>query len=105
MKVPEGKTITLTVVSHQLKDTKMRWAANIVFPGGAEEGDDLPVTVENGDCEKVADGVFEFAGQAIKITNGEGSLAYADFIKGKHETAIWLKRPGMDPVPGSLTFA
>lgn len=105
MKAPEGKTIILTFVSHQLKDLKMRWAANVVFPGSAEEGDDLPVKVEDGTGEKVVDGVFEFAGQAIKITNGEGLLAYADFIKGKHETAIWLKRPGMDPVPGSLTFA
>ena len=34
-----------------------------------------------------------------------GALAYADFIKGKHDRAIWLHRRGMLPIPGGLTFA
>ena len=105
MKVPEGKTITLTLVSHQVKDKKMRWAVNLTFPGGAGEGAVLPISVEDGEGKPVKSAVFEFAGKAIPIKDGVGELAYADFIKGKHEKAIWLKRRGMDPVPGALTFA
>jgi len=105
MKVPEGKTITLTLVSHQIKDKKMRWAVNLTFPGGAGADAVLPISVEDGEGEPVKSAVFEFAGKAIPIKDGAGVLAYADFIKGKHEKAIWLKRRGMDPVPGALTFA
>jgi len=105
MKVPEGKTITLTFVSHQMKDRKMRWAVNLTLPGGADKGTILPISVEDGEGVPVKSAVFEFAGKAIQIKDGAGELAYSDFIKGKHEKAIWLKRRGMDPVPGALTFA
>jgi len=105
MKVPEGKTITLTFVSHQVKDTKMRWAVNVTFPGGAGADARLPVHAEDGEGTPVAEGVFEFAGQAVRIRGGEGEIAYTDFVAGKNEPAIWMKRPGMDPVPGALTFA
>ena len=104
MKTPEGKTITLTFVSHQLKDSKMRWAVNVTFAGGLGPDGMLPVA-EDGEGSPVEDGVFELAGCRIRIKKGAGEMSYADFIRGKHETAIWLKRPGMEPVPGALTFA
>ena len=105
MKVPGGKTITLTFVSHQVRDLRRRWAVNVTFPGGASEGARLPVHAEDGEGTPVAEGVFEFAGRAVRIRGGEGEIAYADFVAGKNEPAIWMKRPGMEPVPGSLTFA
>ena len=105
MKVPDGKTITITFVSHQVKDHKMRWAANVTFPAGAGPDAALPVHVEDGEGAPVESGALELAGRCVKIAGGEGELAYADFVAGKHETAIWLRRPGIEPVPGSLTFA
>jgi len=105
MKVPDGKTITLTFVSPQVKDSRLRWAVNLTFPAGAGAGAMLPVAAEDGEGTPVADGVFEIAGRQVKIKDGSGALAYEDFVRGKHETALWLKRPGMEPVPGALTFA
>ena len=35
MKVPDGKTITITFVSQQVKDHALRWAVDVTFPGGA----------------------------------------------------------------------
>ncbi len=105
MKVPAGKTIVLTFASHQVKDKEMCWAANVTFPAGAGEGAVLPVAVENGLGRPVESGVFEFAGHALEVKDGISSIAYADFIAGMHDPALWLKRPGMEPVPGALTFA
>lgn len=105
MKVPEGKTITFTFASHQVKDHKLRWAVNLTFPGGAGPDAALSVHAEDGEGSPIEAGTFEFAGRAVKIADGEGSLLYSDFVAGKHEKAIWMKRPGMEPVPGSLTFA
>ena len=105
MKTPDGKTVTMTFVSHQVRDRKMRWAMNITFPAGAGEGDMLPIQMEDGEGAPVKSGTLEFAGKAIRVKDGRAELAYADFIKGKHEKALWLKRRGMAPVPGALTFA
>lgn len=105
MKIPEGKTIIFTLVSHPAKDKTLRWSANVVFPGGSGPDAVLPVTVEDGFGNPVTAAVLEFAGHDIAIRYGSGELKYADFVKGKHEPAIWLKRRGVNPVPGSLTFA
>lgn len=105
MKVPAGKTVTLTFVSHPVKDVKARWWAYLSFPAEAAEGDELPVKVVDGEMAPVAEGVFECFGAKIAISEGFGALAYADFIKGKHEKGIWLHRKGGEPVPGGLTFA
>jgi hypothetical protein len=105
MKTPEDKSVTMTFVSHQVRDRKLRWAMNLTFPSGISGGDMLPVEVEDGEGTPVKSAVLEFAGKTIKIKDGRGELAYADFVKGKHEKAIWLKRSGMEPMPGALTFA
>lgn len=105
MKVPDGKTITFTFVSHQVKDLKQRWAVNLTFPGGAGSDAMLRLHAEDGEGTPISKGFFEFAGMSVRIVDGEGEVKYADFVAGKHETAIWMKRPGMDPVPGALTFA
>ena len=60
--------------------------------------------IVNGENEPVT-GTFEFAGLKIPVKQGKGSLAYADFVKGKHEPAVWLHRKGIEPIPGILTFA
>ena len=105
MKVPEGKTITLTFVSHPTKSLKMRWWGRLTFPGGAGADALLPVAVTDGEERPVKAGTLDLFGAHIKIRNGRGALASADFIKGKHDAAIWLHRRGMLPIPGGLTFA
>ena len=105
MRTPPDKTITLTFASHQVKDTRMRWAVNLTFAPGIGEGDSLEISAEDGEGEPVESAVFEFAGRRVPIAGGRGSIPYADFVRGKHEKGIWLSRPGRESVPGALTFA
>ena len=104
MKTPEGKEITFTFGSHPTKDLKMRWEAKLAFPPGAVADTKLTLTIVDGEGAPVAKGVFEFAGMKIRIADGSAQISYRDFIKGKHETALWLHRDGMMPIPGGLTF-
>ena len=104
MKTPADKTVTFTYSSHPTKDMSWRWTAKLTFPAGATAETELPLDVVDGDNEPV-DGSFEFAGKKIPVRDGKAAIAYADFIAGKHETAIWLHRKGIEPIPGSLTFA
>lgn len=105
MRTPADKTIVFTFGSHPMKDSSQRWLARLTFPAGADETTDLPITIVDGEENPVADGLFEFAGRGLPVKDGRTSIAYADFISGKHETALWLHRRGMPPVPGGLTFA
>lgn len=105
MKIPEGKTITLTFLSTNLKEPKLRWAVNVVLRGGATSGDMFEIKAEDGEGNKISKAIFEFAGTCIDIKDGIGAISYDDFIKGKHEKGVWLKRPKSEPVPGLLTFA
>ena len=54
--------------------------------------------------DAVASGVFEFAGQKLKVKDGEASMTFAQFVAGKHSVPIWLHREGMKPIPGVPTF-
>lgn len=105
MKTPDDKTIIFTYMSHPLRDAELRWVARLTFPPGAEAETPLPLLVENGCGEPVAHGIFEFAGLRLTVIDGRATLTYAEFIAGKHATAIWLHRPDRMPVPGGLTFA
>ncbi len=106
MKVPEGKTIILTIVSHPMKEKRLRWAANLTFEVGMEGPDaKIPITIENGLGEKEKAAVFEFAGKDLRVRDGKATLSFGDFIRGKHDPGIWLKRRGENPIPGALTFA
>ena len=104
MKTPADKTITFVFGSHPAKVAELRWTARLTFPAGATARTKLALAVEGGDGRPLKSGVFEFAGRRTRITDGKGSITYADFIAGKHETALWLHREGMPPVPGGLTF-
>ena len=104
MKTPADKTITMTLYSHPMKDIRMRWKAQVVFAAGSTDETPAAITINDGEGEPIAAGTFEFAGQRTPIAGGRGALRCGDFAKGKHETAIWLYREGMSPVPGALTF-
>lgn len=105
MKVPEGKNIILTFVSEKVGDAKNRWAVNVTLHGGACSGDFLAVQAEDGEGQPIDVATFEFAGRTIPIRSGIGRLLYDDFVAGKHERGIWMRRPGADAIPGLLTFA
>ena len=104
MTTPKDKTITFTFYSHPMKDLKMRWKALLVFAAGSTDDSFANLTVNDGEGAPVKSGIFEFAGVSTKVRNGKGRLLCGDFVKGKHESAIWLYRKGCPPVPGALTF-
>lgn len=104
MKTPPDKTITFTLYSHPMKDLKLRWKASLTFPAGSTDDSNAELRINDGEGSPIAAGTFEFAGVRIKVKEGVGLLRCGDFVKGKHEPAIWLHRKGMAPVPGALTF-
>ena len=105
MKTPDDKTVIFTYYSHPEKDLRMRWVMKLTFPAGATAETPLRLDIVDGENAPVASGLMEVAGCKVAIRDGEGTFPYADFVKGKHEGAIWLHREGMPPVPGALTFA
>ena len=104
MKTPEDKRITLTLYSHPMKDLKARWKAFVEFEPGSTDDSSASVTMADGEGAPIASATFEFAGCRIAIKDGRGAMRCVDFVKGKHEPAIWLYRKGMAPVPGAVTF-
>ena len=106
MKVPDGKTITFTFMSQPSSEPKACWVAKLVFPGGADEKSELPIEIVQGDGQPVPEAVFEFAGCRLAVVDGKARISFADFIRGKHKTALWLHRKDVSsPMPGGLTFA
>ena len=104
MKTPADKAIMLTFYSHPTKDLKMRWKAQLVFAADSTDETPAEIAINDGEGTPVAAGVFELAGVKTPIRDGRGSIRCGDFVKGKHEPAIWLYRKGAAPVPGALTF-
>ena len=104
MKTPADKIITLTLYSHPMKDLRLRWKALVVFAAGSTDETPAEITINDGEGAPIPSGQFEFAGQRTHIEKGKGRLLCGDFVKGKHEPAIWLYRKGLAPVPGALTF-
>ena len=105
MKTPDDKTVALTFMSHPEKLPELRWRATVTFPPGSTADTTRPVEVVDGNEDPVESGTLELAGCRMPVRNGRASLAYADFVKGKHSVPLWLYRAGMQPVPGGLTFA
>ena len=64
----------------------------------------LTIRAVDGKSNPVKSGSFEFMGAKVPISDGDGSLTFADFIRGVHEPGVWMFRPGRPPVPGGLTF-
>ena len=104
MKTPVDKRIVLTFYSHPMKELKLRWKALLTFEPGSTDATPATVSIADGEGTPVKSGTFELAGQRIRIRDGVGTLPCGDFVKGKHEPAIWLHRRGLAPIPGALTF-
>lgn len=104
MKTPADKRIVFTFYSHPMKNVKHRWKAHLAFNPGSTDDSSAELDVVDGEGAAVAEGTFEIAGRRLAVKDGQASLRCGDFVKGKHEVAIWLYRPGVEPVPGALTF-
>lgn len=104
MKTPPDKTVVFALYSHPMKDLKKRWKATLTFPAGSTDESSAVLRINDGEGVPIPSGTFEFAGAQIRVREGLGELRCGDFVKGKHEPAIWLHRRGMTPVPGALTF-
>ena len=106
MRTPEGKTISFTFMSQPAADPVRCWVAKLTFPGGSDSGSVLPIEIAQGDGSPVPEAVFEFAGKRLAVRDGHARISYADFVKGKHESGLWLHRRDVpEPMPGGLTFA
>jgi len=101
---PPDKTIHFTFASHPTKSAELRWKANLTFPAGATDNTPLPLTIVDGNDKPISSGIFEFAGQRLKIVDGKSSLTYLEFIAGKHDVPLWLYRKDLLPIPGGMTF-
>lgn len=104
MRTPADKRVVFTLYSHPMKEAKLRWKATLAFEPGSTDRSFAALEIKDGEGGPVEKGVFEFAGAKIKVKDGVGRLKCAQFVKGKHEGAIWLHRKGQPPVPGALTF-
>ena len=104
MKTPDDKRIIFTYHSLPSKNAALRWKARLVFEPGSTDEDVAEMEVFDGDGNKVASGILEFAGQRLKVKDGKTSISCGDFVKGKHEPSIWLHRAGHPSSPGVVTF-
>ena len=104
MKSPEDKTLSFLFWCVPGTRAPDFWSVRVTIPPGATAETALDVSATGENSVPVAKGSFEFMGARVKIANGKGSLSFGDFVKGIHETGVWMIRPGHPPVPGALTF-
>lgn len=104
MKSPENKTLPFVFWSVPGTRAPDVWTVRVTIPPGSTAETPLILSAMGENAEPIAKGSFEFMGARVKITNGKGQLSFGDFVKGIHETGVWMTRPGHPPVPGALTF-
>ena len=80
------------------------WIVRAVLPPNAVADTLMSIEATDGNEKPLNSATFEIVGCRVKIADGKGTLAYGDFVKGMSETAVWMFRPGREPVPGGLTF-
>ena len=103
MKCPD-RDFTMLFRSMPLKSAELQWEVHLVFPANMGPAGALPFYVTDWDEVPIPEGHLDLMGGRWKFAGGRGKIPCADFIKGIHETAVWLHRTGMDPVSGGLTF-
>ena len=104
MKSPENKTLSFLFWSVPGTHGPDLWSVRVTVPPGSTTETPLDFAAAGEDDVPIAKGSFEFMGARVKIVNGKGKLPFGDFVKGIHETGVWMMRPGHPPVPGALTF-
>lgn len=80
------------------------WIVKVVLPPNSDADSRMLVEAVDGNETPIDSATFEFVGCRVCISGGKGSLAYGDFVGGMANPAVWMFRPGREPVPGGLTF-
>ena len=104
MKSPESKTLSFLFRAIPVQNVADFWEVRITVHPGSTAKTPITFSATGGDAAPVKAGTFEIMGARVKIVDGKGSLPYEAFVKGIHERAVWMMRPGHPPVPGALTF-
>ena len=105
MKTPAGKPLSFVYISRPEHKRRLCWTARLDFKGGDGEDSVLDIEILDGEGDAVESASFTLAGKFLPVENGRARISYRDFIAGKHERLVMLKRAGMPPVQGWLTFA
>ena len=104
MKSPDSKTISFLFRAIPVQNVPDFWEVRVTLHPNSTADTDMTLRATGGDAEPVKEGTFEFMGTRVGISNGKGTVKFVDFVKGIHETGVWMMRPGHPPVPGGLTF-
>ena len=105
MTSPENKTLSFLFVSIPGTRAPNDWSVRATIPPGSTAATPMSFTATSGKPgAPIAKGTFEIMGAKVKIVRGQGTLPLGEFMKGIHETGVWMMRPGHPPVPGALTF-
>ena len=104
MRSPANKTLSFLFRAIPVKEVSDFWEVRVTVHPGSTAETPLTLSATGGSAQPIRKGTFEFMGKKVKIVNGKGQITLADFVKGIHETAVWMMRPGHLPVPGGLTF-
>ena len=104
MKSPENKTLSFLFRSIPVQHVPDFWEVRVTVHPGSTADTPMTFAATGGNAQPVKSGVFEFMGRRVKIVDGKGKMPFGDFVKGIHETAVWMMRQGHPPVPGGLTF-
>ena len=104
MRSPENKTLSFLFMSVPGTKKEDSWSVRVTIPPGATADTPLEVAAVGGDKAPIRKASFELMGERIRITGGAGRITLGNYVKGIHETGVWMLRPGHPPVPGALTF-
>ena len=104
MKSPANKTLSFLFRAIPVQHVPDFWEVRVTVHPGSSAKTPMTLSATGGSAQPIKEGTFEFMGKKVKIVNGKGEIALGDFVKGIHETAVWMMRPGHPPVPGGLTF-
>ena len=104
MRSPESKTLSFLFLSVPGTKSPDSWAVRVTLPPGSTADTPLEISAVDGGKSPIGKATFEFMGARIKISKGSGTITLGDFVKGIHETGVWMMRPRHQPVPGALTF-
>ncbi len=104
MKSPENKTLSFLFRAIPVQHVPDFWEVRATVHPGSVADTPMTFAATDGTNQPVKSGTFEFMGARVKIVDGKGELPFGEFVKGIHETGVWMMRPGHPPVPGGLTF-
>ena len=96
MKSPDNKTLSFLFRADPVRHVPDFWEVRVTVHPGSTENTPLTLSATGGSSQPIRKGTFEFMGARVKIVNGKGQITLGDFVKGIHETGVWMMRPEPD---------